>query len=77
MENVIYSQAYRRGYAAYLNSADVWQNEYEEGEQAGDWREGWLAAAEAHEREADMNERDKVLDSPTHGQARDINRRSE
>ena len=72
---MINSEAFRNGYAAYQNGEDVWQNEYEEGEEAGDWRQGWLAAAEAHEREADSNERDKVMDDPRHGQARDINRR--
>jgi hypothetical protein len=56
------SEAFRKGYAAYEADLEVWQNDYSEGEQAEDWREGWLAAAAEHEREHDMNERDKVLD---------------
>ena len=57
-----HSAAWKRGFDAYETDLEVWQNAYAEGEEADDWREGWLAAAAKHEREHDMNERDKVLD---------------
>lgn len=59
------SPAYKEGYEAYDRGDDVWQNAYVDATnpmEAGDWREGWLKAAEDNARIADMDERDKVID---------------
>ena len=59
------SAAFTEGYEAYENGDEIWQNAYVDSTnpvEAGDWREGWLAAAEANARIADMDERDKVID---------------
>ena len=59
------SAAFTEGYEAYERGDEVWQNAYVDStnpEEAGDWREGWLKAAEVYAREADSNDLDKVLD---------------
>ena len=73
------SAAFKEGYEAYERGDDVWQNAYVDSLnpiEAGDWREGWLKAAEDYVREAESNDADKVLDDPRRGQARGINRSS-
>ena len=65
MGDEVNSAAFKDGYEAYERGDDVWQNAYVDSTnpiEAGDWREGWLAAAAANERIADMDERDKAID---------------
>lgn len=69
-----HTTAFKAGYEAYENGDEVWQNAYTEGEDAEEWREGWLQAAEDYVREAESNDADKILDDPRRGQARSINR---
>lgn len=74
-----HSVAFRIGYTAYEDGAEVWQNTYrdsDERDNAEEWREGWLAAAADYVREAESNDADKILDDPRRGQARSINRSS-
>ena len=59
------AEAFNQGRADYEADKDVWQNRYADAAQpdeAAAWREGWLAAAAKHERIADMDAKDKVLD---------------
>jgi len=69
------STAFKEGYEAYKRGDEVWQNAYTDpSNEADDWREGWLKAAEDYVRETESNDRDKILDDPRRGQARSINR---
>ena len=77
MGDEVNSAAFTEGYEAYENGDEIWQNAYVDSTnpvEAGDWREGWLAAAEDYVREAESNEMDKMLDDPRRGQAKSINR---
>jgi hypothetical protein len=61
------SAAFAEGYEAYERGDEVFQNAYvDPDEQADEWRDGWLQAAEDYAREAESNERDKILDDPRH-----------
>jgi hypothetical protein len=65
-----------QGFADYEYGASETDNPYKHGTLCHmAWADGWDRGYEHYYRERQMDERDKELDDPRRGQARDINRR--